>query len=115
MASILDRADLQPAAAKFASACAYSRQHNEEAAQALQRHGDHGALISGCVRDHFPDDVKNHLRLLAFLVTEMSEAAYSLRPRGVRLATMRKLSRAVATRDGAGFYGPQPERKEQSQ
>ena len=91
----------------FAVACKFSRWHAEEAAKALQKYGDHGPLVSGCVRDHFPADVKAALRRFAAQVTFNSDLAYSARPKGSRLATMRQLARAVALRDGSGFYGPQ--------
>lgn len=108
MRDLLADIKLAKAADRFAKACGASRRHSELAAQYLKEYGDHGSLISGCVRDHFPDDEKNTLRLLAFLVTEYSDAAYAARPARVRHSTIRKLGQLVATRDGAGFYGPQP-------
>ena len=106
--NILARSDLQPAAAAFAEACGYSRSHSAMAAIALRDYGDHGPQISACVRDHFPEGVKDELRRLAYAVRDFSDKAWQLRPRGVRASTMRALSRAVAARDGSGFYGPQP-------
>lgn len=94
----------------FAQACAASRLHNSQTARAFANYGDHGPQISGCIRDHFPESVKEELRNLARLVTQRSQAAHDSRPKGYRKETMRKLARAVATRDGSGFYGPQPER-----
>jgi hypothetical protein len=82
--------------------------HSKAAANALAEFGDHGSLISGCVRDHFPADVKEHLRELAKDVTAESDKAWAARPTRVRHSTMLKLSRAVAQDTGSGFYGPQP-------
>lgn len=107
---LIARPDLKRAAELFTDACAQSRQHSKTAADALQTYGDHGPLISGCVRDHFPMFTKDYLRSLARNVGILSNAAYESRPRGVRVATMRALARAIATRDGSGFYGPQPGR-----
>lgn len=108
---ILAREDLREAQKLFATACAHSRAHNYYAAKALREFGEHGAQISGCVREHFPEPVKNQLRKLAQLVTKYSELGHAARPKRVRLGTMRHLARSVATRDGSGFYGPQPYRK----
>lgn len=105
--AILSRPDLQEAARWFELACIYSRVHSKAVADALRDFGDHGPQISGIMRDHFPDPVKETLRDLAHVVTECSDKAWAARPRGVRLATMRALARAVARRDGSGFYGPQ--------
>lgn len=98
------------AEAHFVAACAASRAHSLCAAKALDLYGDHGSLISGCVRDHFPSPIKDFLRTLAQPVTLESDAGYSTRPARVQFATMRKLAREVATRDGSGVYGPQPNR-----
>lgn len=108
---ILTRADLAAAASQFVFACQMSRAHSALAAKALTEFGEHGPQISGCVREHFPDDVKEKLREYARLVTEYSDRGYSLRPYRVRTDTMRHLARSVATRDGSGFYGPQPYRE----
>ena len=101
------RPELRPAADCFRDACAYSRMHSRYIAGAMERWGNHGAQISGCIRDHFPEPVKEHARWLAKQVTLASNAAYSLRPRGVHVATMRRLANEIARRDGTGFYGPQ--------
>lgn len=108
---ILARENLSIARDLFAVACSHSRAHSHYASKALKDFGDHGAQISGCVRDHFPEPVKQQLRTLAQLVTKYSELGHAARPKGVRLDTMRHLARSVATRDGSGFYGPQPYRK----
>jgi hypothetical protein len=91
----------------FADACRYSRDHAFFAAAQLKVFGDHGAPISGCVRDHFPTDRKDTLRYLARQCAEASDRAWKARPAYVRSSTMRQLSRQVAKRDGSGFYGPQ--------
>jgi len=103
---LLTRPDLQLSCQLFALACHVSRAHDSYAAEALKVHGDHGSLISGCVRDHFPEHVKNTLRAMALSVTKYSDSAYAARPRGVRYSTMIQLARAVAARDGSGYYGP---------
>jgi hypothetical protein len=108
MRNILNRPDLRLSAFCFENACRVSREHSALAAEASARYGEHGTQISGIVRDHFPEHVKAELRLLAATVTSYSDAAWKHRPRRVRTSTMRKLSRAVAARDGSGFYGPQP-------
>ena len=96
------------AQAYFEAACRASRMHGDIARAALAEHGDHGPQISGCVRDHFPEHVKDQLRWWARRVTDTSEKAHSLRPPRVRRATMALLAREVATEHGSGFYGPQP-------
>ena len=106
--NILDRPDLQKAAELFADACRMSRTHALTASEALTDYGDHGPHVSGCVRSHFPVCTKDYLRSLARNVGILSDAAYAARPPWVRVSTMRKLARAVAKRDGSGFYGPQP-------
>lgn len=90
----------------FALACAASREHVAVADRALKRYGEHGPMISGCVREHFPGRVKDKLRLLARTVTRYSYMAWAARPSRARAATMRALSSAIARRDGHGFYGP---------
>lgn len=94
----------------FELACSASRTHSEAAAEALAEYGDHGADISGCVRDHFPDSVKADLRFWAREVSRFSALARKHRPKYVRDTTLNRLAALVATRDGSGFYGPQPMR-----
>jgi hypothetical protein len=108
MSRLLKRDDLKDCRVFFELACMNSRLHSQLATMYLGEYGDHGSSISGCVRDHFPESVKDTLRSYAVNVTLMSDAAYAARPRRVRFATVRALGRAVAKRDGAGFYGPQP-------
>jgi hypothetical protein len=95
----------------FGLACCASRTHSDIAEKAFDAYGDHGSLISGCVRDHFPEDVKNVLRGLARLCTTESDKARNARPARVRHDTIYHIGRLVATRDGSGFYGVQPYRK----
>ena len=99
-----------PAIRQFELACFYSRAHSDLAQSALDTWGDHGPLISGCVRDHFPAPVKETLRNLARAVTHYSDSAYQARPKGARRETIRRIGQLIATRDGSGRYGPQPAR-----
>lgn len=96
----------------FELACQASRLHSELAAIAFRDFGDHGAQISGCVREHFPENVKEQLRFLAREVTTQSVDAMLARPTRVHRSTINRIGRLVATRDGSGFYGPQPYRKD---
>ena len=91
----------------FTVACMFSRQWDRMLSDALATYGDQGPQISGCGRDHFPDEVKNALRQKAQSVSFNSSLAHDARPKGMRKATMRQLATAVANRDGSGFYGPQ--------
>jgi hypothetical protein len=92
----------------FMLSCAASRAHIDLAKSAFRLYGDHGAQVSGCVRDHFPEAVKETLRQLARQCREHSEAAHAARPKFARKAFMVRVGQNVAARDGAGFYGPQP-------
>ena len=74
----------------------------------MAQYGSHGADISGACRDHFPDDAKDHLRRIARAVAYHSERGHAARPKGARASSLVRLARDVATRDGGGFYGPQP-------
>lgn len=103
-----NRPDLLRAAHCFRMACAHSRAHTILARDALLVYGNHGPDISGCVRDHFPDNVKDLLRESAREVSRACDAAYAARPSRVHMATMRRLSREIAARYGSGFYGPRP-------
>ena len=69
------------------------------------RYGDAGSAISGCVREYFPDHVKNLLRWLAHSVSDHSDRAVLFRPARVRTETMHNLGRAVTCAEGKGFYG----------
>lgn len=107
MKNLLTDPRFESARDHFVDACRFSRMHSEYAQIQLRVFGDHGAPISGCVREHFPADRKDNLRGLARLVSEASDRAWNARPKGVRNSTMRKLARLIAQRDGSGFYGPQ--------
>ena len=104
---ITKRADLAKSAELFAAACYQSRAWDNELSVSLFRYGGHGPSVSGIGRDHFPSHVKDNLRDLARQVSAFSDLAYKARPNRVRVATLRKLARAIAARDGSGFYGPQ--------
>lgn len=104
---ILQRAPM--VAVEFAKACAASRAHMAGALAALAEHGGHGPLVSGCVRSHFPESVKDSLRSLASDVAVHSYLARAARPKGMHAATVQRIGRAIATRDGSGYYGPQPD------
>jgi hypothetical protein len=92
----------------FAEACEASREHERKAGEALAAYGSQGPLVSGCVRSHFPEAVKEELRRLARLVSDKCDAARLARPARVRHDTLRRLAQEIATRDGSGRYGPQP-------
>lgn len=106
---LLDRPDLNESRRAFAVACFYSRAHETLVEEALSMFGSHGPHVPVVMRDHFPDMVKVILRMLADAATRASNAAHGARPPRVALRTLRDLGRAVATRDGSGFYGPQPD------
>ncbi len=53
----------------------YRRAHYRLTAWAEARFGSHGPLISGVVREHFPDPVKDALRRLARLETHTMDAS----------------------------------------
>lgn len=102
--AVLDRPALAQAAEHFVAAHTLSRAHASIAADALRLFGDHGPQVSGVVRGHFPEPIKVALRALCDAMNNASAAAWMARPRGVRNATMRELSRAIRARDGGGFY-----------
>lgn len=102
--NILDRPDLQPAARAFAYAFARSREHSAIVADALQRYGEKGPMISGIAQDHFPQPIKTRLRALCSIMNQHYVLAGTLRPPGVRGTTMHKLRHAVRMRYGCGFY-----------
>lgn len=104
----LDNPRFANAQSEFESACHCSRAYDASLAEALREHGDHGESVSGAGRDHFPAETKDHLRRIAQAVTYHSDRGFALRPKYARQASMRRLSQEVATRDGSGFYGPQP-------
>ena len=92
----------------FTIACFWSRTYNADFTAALKEYGDIGSDISGSGRYHFPEHVKDGLRQAARNVRFYSDAGHAVRPKRVRHSTMRHIASLVATRDGSGFYGPQP-------
>ena len=75
---------------------AVANAHGTLAASALAEHGSHGSLISGIVRDHFPEAVKAELRRLAHDCATLGDAAWAVRPRGGRSSTYRALRADVS-------------------
>ena len=92
-------------AAHFADGARASRNWDLEMGAALRKYGEHGPLISGCGRDHFPEHVKNILRTLARAVSTHNDLAMTKRPPRVRKDTMHALARLIVKRDGGGRYG----------
>lgn len=99
---------LEKAQSLFELSCAASRKHSDVAQAAIEKYGDHGPLISGCVRDHFPEEIKEELRELAQEVHRLRNLALDNRPKGVHKETMYRLAREVSHHDGKGFYGFAP-------
>ena len=104
--TLLSRPDLAESCEAFGKACHFSRAWDAIFKAALEVYGDHGPFVSGAGREHFPAALKTGLRTLARTVSEQCEAAYKARPPRVRLSTIVILGRAVAHRDGCGYYGP---------
>lgn len=98
----LERA--QPALRLYREALRLSREHGDLSAQLLVRHGDHGPLISGVIRDHFPDADKDALRGLCRAMNAKAEEAWAARPPRVRVATMRRLFDLLRAECGSGRY-----------
>lgn len=96
---------LAGAQSMYESACAASRKHSDIAQAALKEYGDHGPLISGCVRDHFPEEIKEELRTWARMVNRFHNLAMDNRPKGVHKETLYRLAREVTHHDGKGYYG----------
>lgn len=60
--------------------------------RALSAYGDHGSLVSGVVRAHFPDPVKDDLRTLARLATRYRDQSLAhWRAAGRSARTWRRL------------------------
>ena len=104
---LLARADLTLARKAFEGAAAQSRAWDKLVSDSIAKHGDRpqGGFVSGIYSEHFPKETQETLRDLAKGVSVYSDNAYSLRPRGVRMSTMRNLRLAVIARDGSGYYG----------
>ncbi len=107
---MLNLPQYETAVACFVQACWWSRNYTDLFKAAIKEHGDIGPDISGAGRDHFPDLTKDMLRQSARNVRIYSDAGHAARPKYVRQRTMNHLASLVATRDGSGFYGPQPYR-----
>lgn len=107
----IDRPDLAKAQSEFESACYFSRHHAKLMTDSLVEFGYHGPDVSAIGRDHFPAERKDHLRRLARGVGYHSVRAFAARPKRIRKATLIRLWREIATRDGTGFYGVAPLRE----
>ncbi len=92
----------------FEVAAGVSRAHRDKLNTALQEYGNHGPLVSGVGRDHFPEDVKEELRSLAREVSNMNAKGRVAKPKGVHMATIHKLGHEVCHKFGTGFYGFTP-------
>ena len=97
--------------AYFALACAASRAHSELARACYADYRDKGPLISGCEPEHFPERYKDPLTAHARACGDYCDKARAARPTRMHMATVNRIARLVATRDGAGRYGPQPIRE----
>lgn len=53
----------------------YQQTYTDLVKHSFDAYGTHGPLISGIVRSHFPDDVKNRLRFLSRAVNMTASAA----------------------------------------
>lgn len=82
-----------------------SRAHTALTEKACREYGDYGPQISGCMRDHFPQELKKRLVRLARAVTRHNQFGCDARPRFVRHSTMRELARSICRVNGTGFYG----------
>jgi hypothetical protein len=59
---------------------------------AFKNHGDHGAVISGSERAHFPEEVKHMLRVNAHAIGNAMDAALAAwKASGKRLPTFRRV------------------------
>lgn len=70
---------------------AWKTEHSDLTRECLRAYGDHGPLISGVVRDHFPELLKNRLRDLARERTRcLDRAVVCWRASGRRMSTLRR-------------------------
>lgn len=99
---------LLPARTWFIDACIASQGYDAALRDALDTYGGHGPTISGAGRDHFPEHVKESLRMRARRVSEYVRLAWERKPARYHDSTMRELARQCAQRHGHGFYGPRP-------
>lgn len=63
--------------------------------EALAKYGRHGPLVSGVIRNHFPEAVKGSLRELNRAKNECLKSGFASKPKHVRMSTMVKLLRAI--------------------
>lgn len=84
-----------------------SRGHRDLAALAEEQFGPgDGRFISGIVRSHFPDHIKDRLRGYAEMVgTYLDASLRSWRAAGRTRATWIREKDRIKARDGSGFYG----------
>lgn len=54
------------------------KRYAENVSKALEQYGDHGALVAGVIRDHFPHEVKEVLRHDAHKITELIDESRAL-------------------------------------
>lgn len=101
---LMNRPELAEAREQFELAFRYSREHSKQVDDACKKYGDHGPQISGVIRDHFPDDVKEQLRLLCWLMNTANEGAYKMKPKGMHRTTFYRFRDAIRERVGTGFY-----------
>lgn len=106
--NLLVREDLATSRQCMERACEASRQHQALLTCAYRSYGRTGPDVQCVGQAHFPAPVKELLYGHAILVAYHEKMAYEARPKGVRKSTIDALGIAVATRDGSGFYGPQP-------
>lgn len=104
---LLARKDLEPARKEFELAAYFSRRWTELVHESVAKYGDRpqGGFVSGIYSEHFPNLIQRTLKDYATAVSEHSDKAYSLRPKGVRAETMRNLRGAIRAKYGAGYYG----------
>lgn len=79
----------------FTHAVNTKAQYNDLVNKSLAKYGDHGPLISGVIRDHFPEETKNVLRRVNHDYNEFDDKGFAARPPRVQISTMRQLREAV--------------------
>lgn len=105
--NILRRPELAEPIRQLERACRLSRRWNSYVAFNIERYGAvQGNHVSGVYNEAWPVRVKGRLRIVAQAVGNISDLAFTLRPKGIHSSTISRLYREVAMRDGCGFYGP---------
>ena len=79
----------------FLKAAEFEKQSREIADAALTKYGDHGPLISGIIRDHFPDITKKTLRKLRDFKNYAVDMGFAAKPPRVHDKTMRELYQSI--------------------